>query len=421
MIFIQVFSSILLLIFCYLLLRSSHFDRIAGLALSFKIFAGIALGLIYKHYYQGGDTFEYFVEAKKVASYLCQNPAQAFYIYFDSGEVPDFYNTLRFTNEPRALFFAKITSIFYVLTGGNYWLIGAYFSLLSFTGVYFLVNELKRNFTNQTSAVVYSFYFLPTFVFWSSGLLKESLAVACLCGIFCVALAINRTVNYSRISYWICFVICFWILWNLKYYFAAVALPFLVILIFYKVTEKYKKWRPITLLALLLISFIIISNTHYNLNPSRTADIIYRNYLIGQNSASGNYIRYHNFDGSLGSFIMNLPIALFSGLFRPMVGETKGFFQLLVALENLLVMVMFFMALWRSRSLKNDGNVLFMLLSFLYVCTMAAMLAFSTPNFGTLSRYKVGYWPFFVLLLLTFLLRKQKGQNQKETGLNYKI
>jgi len=391
------------------------------IALALKIVAGVAVGLIYKFHYQTGDTFEYFNESSKIATYLAGNPLQIVCIYFDTCEVQELTATLKYSDQTRALFFVKVVSIFYLLTGGSYWLIGAYFSFISFVGIYLLVKELQSNFPNVKSAAIYAFYFLPTFVFWSSGLLKESLAIACLCVMCQIVLKMNRTSQYQRFGQWILFVFCLWILWKLKYYYAAVALPFLLLLFIYKITAAYKRWRPIILGAVLLFSIILISNIHYNLNLSRVLDIIYENYLLGAKSSSGNYIRFYHFDGSLWSFILNLPLAIFSGLFRPLIGETNGVLQFMVATENLSVVVLLIFVLMRLKLLDVGENRFFVFLALIFVFSMASFLAFSTPNFGTLSRYKVGYWPFVVYLLLTTFSEKQKGQNHNESGLNYKL
>jgi hypothetical protein len=108
---------------------------------------------------------------------------------------------------------------------------------------------------------------------------------------------------------------------------------------------------------------------------------------------------------------MNLPLAMIFGLFRPVVFESANIMQLLVGLENTVVLVLFLMALWKSRkSIRVPGH--HALAALIYVISLDVFLAFSTPNFGTLSRYKVGFWPFFVLFVLIGLRQKKSDLNK---------
>ena len=94
--------------------------------------------------------------------------------------------------EPRTTFFIKIVSVFYLLTSNNYWITSIYFSLISFLGSWILTNELvKHNRRLKIPAVLALFYF-PEFVFWTSGILKESIAW------FCLAVLISYIFAYSQ-------------------------------------------------------------------------------------------------------------------------------------------------------------------------------------------------------------------------------
>ena len=152
---------------------------------------------------------------------------------------------------------------------------------------------------------------------------------------------------------------------------------------------------------------LLISNFHYNLDFSRVLTVIYENHQLGLKSSGDDAILYYNFDGSLLGFLMNIPIALFSGLFRPTILEASNPLQFLVALENLGVFILLIITLIRARIrifIKNP----FVISILIYVFSLAVFLAFATPNFGTLSRYKVGYWPFFVFLVLILFFQKKR-------------
>ncbi|MCK5468808.1 MAG: hypothetical protein KAI99_09865, partial [Cyclobacteriaceae bacterium] len=107
------------------------------------------------------------------------------------------------------------------------------------------------------------------------------------------------------------------------------------------------------------------------------------------------------------------PLALFSGLFRPTIFDVSNPLQFIVALENLAVFILLIIVLLRSK-FRISIKVPFVIATLIYVSSLAVLLAFASPNFGTLSRYKAGYWPFFVLLVLTLYFLRQKRSDSQQ-------
>jgi hypothetical protein len=99
------------------------------------------------------------------------------------------------------------------------------------------------------------------------------------------------------------------------------------------------------------------------------------------------------------SVLYQAPKALISGLFRPFLWEAWNVFQVLVAVENLILAALFLTSIPRWKEIFTGGNSLLVLSVLVYVVLLCVFLALSTPNFGTLVRYRVGFLPFFVLLM----------------------
>ncbi len=389
----------------YHFIKKNKEDKYAIAGLILKIVAGIALGLIYKYHYRGGDTFQYFQEAATLANYFVKNPSQFFVIVFNTLELTGLSGQLVFTDQPRALLFSKIVAVFYLLTGGNYWIISIFFSGINFFCIHMLVVELNKKYENITLATAISFYFLPTFVFWTSGLLKESLAIGSLAISIALAIRMMRLQKYGYFPYWIGFALSAVLSWELKYFYAAIAIPILLSLLFNEFFVKKKKISAGFLPIFIIIGILITSLLHYNLNFTRVLNVVYENYLLGIKGAENSSIIYHNLDGTLNGFLRNLPLAFFSGLFRPVVFETSNLLQFAVGIENAAGLLFLIVALWKIeyKKLKTDPLVL---VALIYIISLSVVLAFASPNFGTLSRYKVAYWPFFILLVLMVIFRK---------------
>ncbi|MEO0331770.1 MAG: hypothetical protein AAF223_08805, partial [Bacteroidota bacterium] len=60
-----------------------------------------------------------------------------------------------------------------------------------------------------------------------------------------------------------------------------------------------------------------------------------------------------------------------------------------------------------TRPLKTDER-LWVMSALLFSVLLGILLALSTPNFGTLVRYKVAFSPFLLYVLLVVLLRQNE-------------
>jgi hypothetical protein len=394
-----VVSSAILILLIYLFIKKHRQDTPALIGLLLKIIAGVALGLIYQLHYHGGDTFQYFSDAGVIANYLLDHPANIFELYFNTFSIPEVTGKIAYFDQPRALFFAKIVSFFYLCSGGNYWISGAFLSLINFAAAFLLVQEISLRYADLKRHAAFTFYFLPSFVFWTSGLLKESLAIGALFMLIALLLKMIRTQKYTDFLPWIAVLLSILVLWQLKYFYAAVALPLLASFFLYSFVNQKKPVPIYAMLLMIVAGFFVATQLHYNLSLAHVKQVIYQNYLIGTEDSGTHALGYFQFDGGWIGFIINLPLATVFGLFRPMIFEAANFFQAVIGFENSLVLLLLVLGIYKSGLRVNCRHPL-LLITLFYIVALDIMLAFSTPNFGTLSRYKAGYWPFFVLLVL---------------------
>ena len=394
-----VVSSAILILLIYLFIKKHRQDTPALIGLLLKIIAGVALGLIYQLHYHGGDTFQYFSDAGVIANYLLDHPANIFELYFNTFSIPEVTGKIAYFDQPRALFFAKIVSFFYLFSGGSYWISGAFLSFINFATAFLLVQEISLRYADLKRHAAFTFYFLPSFVFWTSGLLKESLAIGALFMFIALLLKMIRTRKYTDFPRWIAVLLSVLVLWHLKYFYAAVALPLLASFFLYSFANQKKQLPIYAMLLMIVTGLFIATQLHYNLSLAHVKQVVYQNYLMGIEGSGTRGLEYFQFDGGCFGYIINLPLATVFGLFRPLIFEAANFFQAVIGFENSLVLLLLVLGVYRSGFRVNWRDPL-ILITLLYIITLDIMLAFSTPNFGTLSRYKVGYWPFFILFVL---------------------
>jgi hypothetical protein len=307
--------------------------------------------------------------------------------------------------EPRAVFFSKIVSVFSILTADNYWVIASYFSLFSFLAAWLLVKAIAQHLTRFTVASIVAFLFFPSVVFWTSGLIKESIAVG---GLYFLTAFFLRVwfERRTRLGEVFLAAILLWICWSLKYYIMAIFLPVVFASLLLKFIVRTKQFRSATLettawLAVFILPLFLITYLHPNFYPERFLEVIVsNNAAYNELSAPGDGVQFTNLRADTGSIIRNAPWALFSGLFRPLFWEATNVLQFFSGVENTLLLLLFLIGLFQLKAYATSPYRVLVLAVIVYVTLLCIFITLSAPNFGTLSRYRGAYVSFFVFLIL---------------------
>jgi len=365
-------------------------------AFGMKLLAGIGLGLVYQRYYLTGDTFHFFDQARVQADLFKTNAgAYLDFLWQD----PD----VEWKGAARSAFFVKMVSIVAIVADGNYWITSLWFSFISFVASWYLFKMVTRFFEGSASAAALAFLFFPSAVFWGSGVIKESLGLAALMVLSGVYLKIMMKVVPGLWEF-VLAALSLWIVWNLKYYWISVFLPVVCTSFIVQAVSIRLKIPSRLRLSLWIILFFILclgaSLLHPNFYPDRILQVVIENnQAFVSLSDPDDLIHYGLLEATWVSIVLHSPWALVSGLFRPFLWEADGLLKLVAALENGLVLVLCLSSFGRIVEFLQSQNRLITLSVMVYVFMLCVFLALSTPNFGSLARYKVGFLPFFIFLL----------------------
>ncbi|HEX6227524.1 MAG TPA: hypothetical protein VFZ52_24070 [Chryseolinea sp.] len=372
-------------------------------ALALKLASGILLGLLYTFYYSIGDTFLYFQDGVRLAALARTDIASYFSFLWAGDDSFPIWSTLAY-QQPRAMFLSKVTSLFCLLTADNYWVTSMYFSGIAFVSAWIFVKKIDGRFTQERSAAILGFLFFPSVIFWSAGIIKESLAMASL---FFLSFIFLKTWWRQKINgmEWLLIVLALWLVWNLKYYYLAIFLPvvFTALALRYVLSKFIIKNLAIKILLwclLFTLPLLIISILHPNFYVERFTDVVVSSYYQFEGiSNSEDMIHYKDLKPTPVSMMTNSPWALFSGLFRPFITEARALLQWLIAIENLILLMLATAAVTQTKKLVASPYRLLLFSIIMYSILLCVFLALSTPNFGTLSRYRVGFLPYFVFVI----------------------
>ncbi len=216
----------ILLIFSLAWLAARQWQRSAAYwaywpGLILKLVAGLAVGALYTYYYPGGDTFNLYNNSVKVAEAASADWSAYISQFFLLDTWLDFTN---FDGDSRSMVFERWISILTIISGHSYYVVSLWCSFIAFLGLFFLVTRLSLCFNNTSRAAVISLLLWPSVVFWSSGLLKESLAMGSV-GLMVgglLSLIFGKRLSVVQFALMLLGIL---FLWRIKYY---VAVPLIM-------------------------------------------------------------------------------------------------------------------------------------------------------------------------------------------------
>jgi len=366
MVLVVILHSLLILFLIYKLYQKIGKGPISKFyypAVFLKIAAGIGIGWIYLYHYQPGDTFLYHNAASYLADQALTEPLTYIKAIFN-WEGASINGNSEFVNQPRAFLTVKILSVIHIITFKNYWLSTIYFSLFSFYGFWMLTTILVRIYPKLTYAAIIAFLFFPSVVFWSSGITKESLSLGAMTFLVASLLGFVKLQSKFNLKELIWTVLLILLLVNLKYYYAILFLPALFAIIFTGLlVGKFQRFKskfyweiPIWMLSFIII-VLIGSLMHYNLNYDNLFNVIVENHdSYYDHSRPDNLIRFNQLKPEMSSFIENFPIAVFSGVFRPLIFEGGNFLKVIAGIENLLLLIISVISLNRLKNIFRSDQ-----------------------------------------------------------------
>jgi hypothetical protein len=405
-----------------------------------KIFSCIAFTLFNYYVYIGDSLVLYYDEGVHLQQ-LILNDASHIKWLFTAGKNFDqnlLFNTLNkgyFISDSN-FFIAKLVCIFSFFSFGSYSIINLIFSLISFTGVWRLFKFFYELYPHLHKKLAIAIIYLPTFVFWSSGILKDPICTAMI-GFLTYAMYSMVIKKEAIIKNSFAIVLSAYVLGLVKSYILVSYLPFLVLFILLlklKMLQHVssKIFLLLSLLFLGLLGSLVVADRLQEEMGSLAFDKISEsvqqtqsNFINMADLAESSFSLGVEFDGSPGSLVKMAPAAINATLFRPYIWESKKVSTLLSSLESLALMLLTLYVLFKVGITTFIGSIFkspAILYCFFFSILFAVFVGATTLNFGTLVRYKIPCMPFYIIAMLLILERKKalliKAALKKEMAKN---
>ena len=386
-----------------------------------KVIGALAFTIFNLYLSQGDSYLLYHTEGTNMKDLILKDPSYIKFLYesgkdFDQGLLKNTLNRGYFNDENNYMV-ARLAAIFSFFTFNRYLLNNLFFSMLSFTGIWHLFKFFYDLYPHLYKKIAIAILFLPNFVFWSSGVLKDPICTGAL-GWITYALYEVLVRKKNLFKNIVIMFISGYFLAILKLYILVSYIPiFSLFIVLKNISFVNSKLLRIFLVPVLLVlsvlGFIQISkNMETELDKyaiSELADNMNKIQSSYGAVTQGNESQFSlgvEFDGSPASLLKMAPVAIIATLFRPFVWEVRKVSQLLSAFESLAILMLTIFTLWKVgirffvRNIIKDPAIMY---CFLFALLFALFVGATTPNFGTLVRYKIPAMPFYVLAI--FLIR----------------
>jgi hypothetical protein len=257
--------------------------------------------------------------------------------------------------------------------------------------------------------------YLPTFIFWSAGILKDGICIAALGWItYGLYEIFYRKKGILKNSFIILFYSYFLIV--LKVYILISYVPFFILFIILKnvqaVNNKLIKYflAPALIIGSMFGFTKVLKTYGDELGQFAVKDLTKsikfynKAYEVQGESgiSSSNFSLGVEFDGTMFGLVKLAPVAISTTFFRPFLWESKKPSILLSSLEALILMLFTVYVIFKSGFLNFFKLVMrdpLIMYCFVFSCVFALFVGASTLNFGTLVRYKIPCMPFYIISL----------------------
>lgn len=391
---------------------------------SFKIVGSVTFAIISIYYYQGGDTFRYFGIAENLRALLFVDfKAWSNLMVTSFNAIPEMeYNSLGFTSRVyergTTWFFARVLVVFNCFSFGSYLVASILMSVISFIGIWLGYISFVRIYPLLKRALFIPFFLIPTALFWSSGILRDTLVI----GVFGVLIYsfYNAFITRNKVLYYLFVGLgSLFIMLLLKPILFYVLVPSFVVwgLLYYFEREKSIKSRAIHLTIISVIVFGLVFSVNYFLLKENQVYKIenlfstlegYQTFYPANPIAKSTYSIGH-VDASLVGVLKKTPEAMNVTFFRPYIWEVESFALAIAAIESLVIFLAFLLVvlfLGKKRFVKvlKNKELVFLLLFSLGYGTITGL---SATDYGALTRFKIPAVLCFCVTLI--ILEKDVG------------
>lgn len=400
--------------------------------LLFKMFVGLFTAFMYDFFYKRvGDTFYYLINSYALGEILLKDPAAYFkimtgnftpetlYKFAGLGYVPH--------KDPGIFMTHRLISPFAIISFKNYYITSTVVNAFMYMFNWKCFRFFNSLLPDKTKMLAIAFLYVPSVLFWSSGLFKDTFTYtfSILFLMYFYKIFFQRKLNIFNFI-WL-FILGYLVL-VLKTYilYSVVAAGFVWLGFQYLYKVENRMLRVIVFPIFMLIAlfggvWMLSFMASYSESTYSSVDSMLDKAVIAQQDLKQEYYGGQSFDigdyePTIAGALSVAPKAVVAGLFRPFLWEAGKVTMILSGLENTILLFLVFIVFFRAGPVfffKQLSKEPFLIYCFAYSLMMALGIGLSTSNFGALVRFKIPLLPFLVFGLLYVYDNYKKKKEEK--------
>ena len=394
--------------------NSPFSTRSLQFAFFLRMLSSLLVYYLYSEHYTiraEADTFKYFDDSYHMSKALWDHPRDFFQMlfgidcntaYFHDNYFNDMSNWVRsydngLLNDNRLVI--RFNAFLRIFSFGNYHVHTLVLNFIAFIGSVSLGNVFYKVSKSKLKSYL-AVFLIPSVVFWSSGIFKESILLFAL-GVFLFHFYQASKGKWSK-KRGLILLATLCILIVMKLYVFVAFLPACVCYFMSKNKDKpywtYSIIYGIFLLMGLGLAALFPQYSFIDLIVDKQRDFINLSQFYEVNSAFAmDYL-----EPTLWSLIKASPEAILNVFTKPWLGEVNSLLFIPPLFENLLLLFLLLICFsWRKKLSPNQARFVFLCLSFTMLVYL--IIGLTTPITGALVRYKIPVTPFLLFSLLLIL------------------
>jgi len=297
------------------------------------------------------------------------------------------------------------------------------FAWVSYIGIWKLYLLFCSYYKELSFHFAVAILYLPSAVFWGSGLLKDTITLSCTCWL---VYAIHQVFIKKESKLINIFVIAIsgMLALSIKPYIVIALMPGAISWILYQrisnIRNKVLKYASIPLIYVASVGIgLLVMTVLGSYLDKFSLDKLINTAVVTQNDLKQDYYHGNSFDigtldPSVGGLLSKFPVATIAGIYRPFLWDANNAVMLVSALENTFILAVTLYLLIRIRFKRLLGIIFnnpLLLFSLSYSLLLAYSVGLSTSNFGALVRFKIPYLSFFMcsLFIMNYYLIDRKN------------
>jgi hypothetical protein len=366
-------------------------------------------------YYGGGDMYAYSEGGREIADAILREPGTfvplTVQLLLQQDVVFPFFILGAGASTGSMV---AVTGFIDLFTGSSLWGSAMVVTLWAFFGKVLLYVAFRQWFRPSTRfRIQIAMLLVPSVVFWSSAILKESVAVGAI-GIMVFGLV--RVLQRALLRGLPLMLFGALVVALIKPY---ILFPFSVAAGIWFLTHRSQQRqveiviKPVFVvlgLAVAVGGFIALSSLFPRYSLDNFNDETSRLQEVGIRVGGGStYTLSTTEHRSAVDQVLLAPLALFTSLFRPLPPEVRNVLMGMNSVETLIIFIYALRAIWNRSwrwawaTVRNSPPLLFCVT---FVILLGIGVGLACTNLGSLSRYRMPLVPFFAMVLLVLTARE---------------